>query len=44
MVAIEQGVTGEMAIDGGNKMIDSMSNNAVIFLKQTGFHGKVAGE
>jgi hypothetical protein len=44
MVTNEQGGTGEMAIDGGNKMVDSMSSNAVVFLKQTGFHGKVTGE
>jgi hypothetical protein len=40
MVAIEQGGTTEMAIDGGNKTINSMSNNVVILSKQIGFRGR----
>lgn len=37
MVTIELRGIAEMAINSGKKMIDSMSNNSVIFWKHTGF-------
>ena len=43
MVAVKQGGTSEIAIDGGNKTINNMFNNAVIFSKQNGSREEIAG-